>query len=178
MARSTWARVEGGSPGIALGTLAAVTDTVGLDLVVRTYPSGGPRLRDHGQMEIAGDLARAAVPAWRVDLEVPAGEHGQAIDIVFWGAEEILAVEVERRMVDFQAQLRAASVKRDWLAGRHARPVRIVLAVEDTHRNRLMMAPHAPLIERSLPAGSRGVMGAIRSGSTLGSDGLLWIRRR
>jgi hypothetical protein len=178
VARSTWVRVEAGSPSIALGTLVSVVDAVGLDLVVRTYPSGGPRLRDHRQLEIAGDLARAAARAWRVELEALAGEHGQAIDVVLWGADEILAIEVERRMVDFQAQFRAASLKREWLAARHARPVRVVLAVEDTHRNRLAIAPHVFGIERAMSAGSRAVMGAIRSGARLGSDGLLWVRRR
>ena len=178
VARSTWERIEAGSPGVALGTLVAATAAVGLDLVVRTYPRSGPQLRDHGQLKIAGDLARMAAPSWRVDLEVAAGEHGQAIDMVFWSAEEILALEIERRMIDYQAQLRAASLKRDWLAGKHARPVRLVLAIEDTHRNRETMALHLPLMRMTFPLGSRAVMGAIRGGRPLGADGLLWIRQR
>ena len=79
-------------------------------------------------------------------------------------------------MGDFQGQYRSVSLKRDWLARQHGRPVRLVIAVEDLRSNRAAIAPHMSLIGSILPAGSRRIMDAIRSGRPLGSDGLLWVR--
>lgn len=177
VAHSTWERVEQGSPATTLTTLCAVTDAVGLDLVIRAHPGKRTSLRDRGQMAIAEYLAGVAHPAWKVGLEITAGQFGQAIDEVFWGPDEILAVEIIRHMADYQGQYRSVSLKRDWLANRHRRPVRLVLAVEDLRSNRTAVSPHMGLISSVLPAGSRQVMDALRSGRPLGSDGLVWVRR-
>ena len=177
MSRSTWERVELGLPTTTVRTLCAVTDAVGLDLVIRAYPGTGTSLRDRGQMAIAEYLAGVAHSAWRVSLEVTAGEFGQAIDQVLWGTDEILAVEIIRHMADYQAQYRSVSLKRDWLAAKHERPVRLVLAVEDLRSNRAVLMPHLVLVRSVLPAGSRQIMDALRSGRPLGCDGLAWVRR-
>jgi len=177
VSRSTWERIESGSPTTTLATLCAVTDAVGLDLVIRAHPGRGTSLRDRGQLAIAQYLAAAAHSAWRVSLEEAAGEFGQAIDEIFWGPDEILAVEIIRHMGDYQGQYRAVSLKRDWLARQHQRPVRLVLAVEDLRSNRAALAPHMGLIGSVLPAGSRRVLQTIRTGQPLGSDGLMWLRR-
>ena len=177
VSRSTWERVEAGTSAATLTTLCAVTDAVGLDLVVRAHPGRGTSLRDRGQLTIAQYLAGEAHSAWRIGLEVTAGEYGQAIDQVLWGSDEILAVEIIRHMGDYQGQYRAVSLKRDWLARQHGRPVRLVLAVEDLRSNRTALAPHMALIGSVLPAGSRQVLHALRNGQPLKSDGLLWVRR-
>lgn len=178
VARSTWDRIERGAPATTLAALVAATDAVGLDLVCQAYPGREPGLRDSGQLGIAHRLAELAHPSWRVALEEPAGERGEAVDQVFWGPNEIIAVEIDRFLVDWQAQLRRWTVKRDWLAARHARPVRLVVVVSDTRRNRAAVASFASTIARVLPAGTRPVMHAIRTGTPLGTDGLCWIRER
>ena len=177
VSRSTWERVERGSTGPTIATACAVTDAVGLDLVLRTYPGSGPTLHDRGQMNVAAHLSELAHSSWRVSLEVTAGTHGEAIDEVFWGPDEILDVEIVRHLRDYQAQYRAASLKRDWLANQHSRPVRLILAVEYLRSNRAAAAPHMRLIRTSLPAGSRQILDALRTGTPVGSDGLLWVRR-
>jgi len=91
---------------------------------------------------------------------------------------EIIHAEIERFLADWQAQFRSASAKRDDLATRHDRPVRLVLVVEDTRRNRQAVRQHEAIIRDALPAGSREIMRAIRTGLPLGRDGLLWIRAR
>lgn len=177
IARSTWDRIEAGDPSVTLAALAAATDAVGLDLVLQAYPGREPRLRDSGQLEFAQAMAGMAGPSWRVTLEEPAGEHGEAVDLVLWSAAEIVAVEIERMLVDWQAQLRRWLLKRDWLAARHSRPVRLVVLVADTHRNRAAVAPFGALIRSTLPMGSRAVLHAVRSGSPLSADGLCWMRQ-
>ena len=177
IADSTWRRIERGAPGASVATLCAMTDAVGLDFVAQVFPGRGPQLRDTGQMELAQVIAAMASPAWTANLEVPAGDHGGAIDLVLWGSGEIVAVEIERLMLDAQAQLRRLVLKRDWLTARHSRPVRLVVIVEDTRRNRAALAPHLSLLRTTFPAGSREVYGALRSGHAIGCDGMGWMRR-
>lgn len=177
VSRSTWMRAESGSPQTAIATLCAVTDAVGLDLVLRVYPGIRLTLRDRGQLSIAQHLAALAHPGWTVSLEEPAGEHGQAVDLVMSGGAEIVAVEIIRHMSDYQAQYRSAALKRDWLGRKHRRPIRVVLAVEDLRSNRAALAPFAAIIGSALPAGTRSVLDSLRTGQPLGTDGLLWVRR-
>jgi transcriptional regulator with XRE-family HTH domain len=177
IARSTWERIEAGDPGVSLKLLVAAADAVGVDLVLGTYPGREPSLKDSGQLAFAKALATAAHPSWRMSLEEPGGDHGEAIDQVFWGVSEIIAVEIETLLADWQGQTRRHELKRDWLSARHARPVRLVTLVADRSRNRAAMTPFAPLIAATRPAGSRAVLHAIRTGQSLGRDGICWMRR-
>jgi transcriptional regulator with XRE-family HTH domain len=177
VARSTWERIEGGDPAVTVAALVAATEAVGLDLVLQTYPGREPGLRDSGQLALAQQLIAMAGPPWRATLEEPAGEHAQAVDVVLWGPEEIVTVEIERMLVDWQAQFRRWSAKRDWLAAQHSRPVRLVVVAADTRRNRVALAPFATAIRQTLPAGSRAVLDAVRTGSVLNADGLCWMRQ-
>jgi transcriptional regulator with XRE-family HTH domain len=163
-------RVEAGEPGVRIDTLCAVGTAVSLDVVVRAYRSRPPSLRDSGQLEIA------EIVCSRV-LELRAGDHGEAVDIGFLGRREIIDTEIDRLILDFQDQHRRNALKRDYLAARHQRPVRLVMVIEDTTRNRAAVAPHLPFITSALPAASREVLRALRTGEPLGRDGLLWIRR-
>jgi hypothetical protein len=177
IAASTWRRVEHGAIGASVATLCAMTEAVGLDFVAQVYPGREPRLRDTGQLELAQVVSAMVSDPSTVSMEVPAGGHGEAIDMVLWRPDEILAVEIERLVLDAQAQLRRLNLKRDWLAAHHQRRVRLVVIVEDTRRNRAALDPHMALLRATLPAGSREVFGAIRSGRALGRDALAWLRR-
>jgi transcriptional regulator with XRE-family HTH domain len=177
VARSTVRRIIAGDPGVQLDTLSTITAAAGLDLVTRAYPGRRPSLHDSGQLTVAEALVRIVSPTWQPRLEVTAGDHGRAADLVLFGPDEIIDLEIERLAVDYQAQYRSDAGKRDVLASRHSRPVRLVLVIEDTPHNRLVLAPHMQLIRRQLPKESRAILNAIRSGRPLGADGLLWIRR-
>lgn len=174
----TQRRVEEGDPGVSLATLCAVGEAAGLEVVVRGYRGRGHSLRDTGQMTIVELVCALAHPSWQADLEVRAGDHGEACDIGFYGPMEIINAEVERMILDFQAMHRRNARKRAYLAARHQRPVRLVIILEDTQRNRTAMALHASLISTAYPAASREVLHALRTGEPLRRDGLLWIRRR
>lgn len=177
LARSTWERIERGDAGVSLKVLVAATDAVGADLVCTAYPGREPTLRDSGQLAFAQAIVTMAAAAWRPSFEEPAGEHGEAIDLVLWGASEIICVEIESLLADWQAQSRRHELKRTWLAARHARPVRLVTVLWDRPRNRTAVAPFAALMGRARPAGTRAVRNALRSGQPLGSDGIYWMRR-
>ena len=175
---STEARVELGDPSVGIDTLCAVTEAVGLDLVLKAYEGRRPTLRDTGQLALAEQLCGRVHPSMRATIELLIGQHGEAIDVALFGAEEIVATEVERLIVDLQDQYRRADRKRQALAAMHQRPVRLVLVVEDTARNRAAFERHADFIRSMLPAGSREILAALSNGRPLGRDGLLWLRRR
>jgi hypothetical protein len=173
----TWERVEAGDPQARLSTLCTIGDAVGLDLVVQAYVGRLPTLRDSEQMELAGWLTAQASATLTATIEHEVGTIGQSIDVVTFGPHEIIAIEIERIASDFQAQFRRAHQKRTLLADLHQRPVRLVIAIEDTRHNRAALEPHARLIATALPGRPREVIRALRSGVPLERDGLLWLRR-
>ena len=174
---STQQRVELGDPAVQLITACRVASAVGLKVWGKAFPVQSISLRESGQLRIAEILRHAGNRSFRIVLELSL-EGGRSADMAFFGPDEVILVEIERMLADFQAQYRAAVSKRDELAAIHQRPVRLVLAIEDTHRNRRAAQPHAALIRSALPAGSREIASIVRTGRTLGRDGILWIRPR
>lgn len=172
---TTQRQVEEGKPSVRLDTLCTVGSAVGLKVWGKAFPVRSPSLRDAGQLKIADHLRSIAHPTYRVALEIALGNL-RSIDMVFYGALEIIATEIERQLADLQAQYRAAATKRDELAALHQRPVRLVLAVEDTRHNRAALREHAALVATILPAGTREIVHALRTGRPLARDGLLWVR--
>jgi transcriptional regulator with XRE-family HTH domain len=172
---STQERIERGEPSVRLDTSCRAAAGVGLKLWAKAYPVKTPSLRDTGQLRIAETLRQAAHSSYRVVQELGLSS-GRSADQVFFGPDEIIHAEIERVLADLQAQYRSGSTKRDELAAAHRRPVRLILVVEDTRRNRTAVRPHLQLLRTMLPAGSREVMRSIRTGQPLGRDGLIWIR--
>lgn len=173
---ATQRRVEEGRPSVAVEVACRVAAAVGLKVWAKAFPVRTPSLRDTGQLELAERLNAMAHPSLRVTMELGLG-NGRSIDLVGFGPTEITAIEIYRRMADYQAQFRSADAKRIELATSHQRPVRLVLAIEDTRHNRRAMAEHARAVAHSLPAAPRAVFASWRSGRPLGSDGLVWVRR-
>ncbi len=170
----TQRRVEDGDPSVAIDTLCRVAAALGLKVWGRAFPQTAPTLRDTGQLRVAEMLRSAAHPSASVALEYPVGDL-RAADLVVFSADEVLDFEIERSLVDFQAQYRVADEKRQLLRDRHERPVRLVLVVEDSRRNRSAVSRHR-MIADALPAGTREIHAALRAGRRLGRDGLMWVR--
>jgi transcriptional regulator with XRE-family HTH domain len=156
--------------------LAAAT---GHDLSIRLFPGGGIRLRDSGQLGLADQIRAATHATWRIRLEVPIGAppDRRAADMILEAGAELVAIEIERVLLDFQAQFRAAQLKRVALAERSGRSVRLVMALPDTRRNRSIIEMHRSMLETALPTPSRRIWASLRSGTPIGGDGLLWVRR-
>ncbi len=149
----------------------------GHELGWHLYPVATVRLRDSGQMELAQLIASAAHPGWRTRLEVPiAPGDARAADVLLVGERQIIHIEIERALVDFQAQLRSAQVKREALSQRHPTPTRLVIAVPETKATRVRLAPFASLLAQTMPASSREIWRAIRTGEPLEGDGILFVR--
>ncbi len=149
----------------------------GHELGWRLHPVATVRLRDSGQLALAQLIVAAAHPTWRPRLEVPVVRGDpRAADLVLTGPAEVIHIEIERALVDFQAQLRSAQVKRDLMAAQDQRPIRLVLAVPDTTATKQRLAPFAQLMTQAMPASSRTIWRAIRGGEPLNDDGILFVR--
>lgn len=149
----------------------------GHELGWRLYPVATVRLRDSGQLGMAQAITTAAHASWQVRLEVPvAPGDPRAADLVLTGAQQVLHIEIERAIVDLQAQLRSAQLKRQELARENSRPTYLVMAVPGTHASRQRLAPFSALIAATLPAHSRRIWHAIRTGEPLDGDGILFVR--
>jgi hypothetical protein len=162
----------------SLGAMHRLASATGHDLSIRLFPADGVRLRDSGQILAAEQIRNAAHAAWRIRLEVPVGvpPDRRAADMILETAAELVVIEIERALLDFQAQFRAAQLKRSAIAERRGGPVRLVLAVPDTRRNRAVVDAHMSILATALPTPSRRIWASMRGGSPVEGDGLLWIR--
>jgi transcriptional regulator with XRE-family HTH domain len=172
-------RAEQGYQRTTLETRCRLAAACGHELGWRLYPAASVSLRDSGQMGLAQAIASVIDERWKVSLEVPVSESDlRAADMVLVSDQSVVQVEIERSLVDFQAQLRAAQVKRESLAARMQREVRLVIAVPDTRTARARLKPYDELLLRSLPVSSRQVWASIRGGKPLSGDGIVYVRPR
>ena len=170
-------KTENGSTRVGLEARCRLVAATGHELGWRLYPVATVRLRDSGQLTLAQAIIKAAHPSWHARLEVPMGpDDRRAADLVLNGPNEVLHIEIERALVDLQAQVRAAQLKREALAERSSEPMRLILAVPDTRRARAVLAQYEELLARALPVRSKAVWQAIRRGDAVGGDGVLFVR--
>jgi transcriptional regulator with XRE-family HTH domain len=172
-------QAERGDAGISLDARCRLAAAAGHEVAIRLYPVATVPLRDSGQILIADAIAAVASPSWQIRLEEPIGPgEMRAADMLLIGTAEVLHIEIERKIVDLQAQLRSAQLKRSALAERMDRPLRLVLALPAGLAARRLLEAHGGLVLQSLPAASDLVWRAIRRGVALGQDGLLFVRPR
>jgi transcriptional regulator with XRE-family HTH domain len=170
-------KAERGRNDVSLEARCRLAAACGHELGWRLYPVATVRLRDSGQMTLAQAIVAAAHPSWKARLEVPIGRGDlRAADLLLIGPTEIIHIEIERALVDFQAQLRSAQLKRELLAARDRRPMRLVIAAPDSATSRARIARFEQLVTQTMPASSRGIWRGIRRGEPLNADGILFVR--
>jgi transcriptional regulator with XRE-family HTH domain len=169
--------VERAIGDVSLTIRCRLAAACGHELGWRLYPVATVRLRDSGQLGLAEVIVGAAHPSWKASLEVPISPGDpRAADLLLVGPTEVIHIEIERALVDFQAQLRSAQLKRDALVPREEKPIRLVIAVPDRQATVARLTPFQQLIRLTMPATSRAIWRAIRSGQQLQGDGILFVR--
>jgi transcriptional regulator with XRE-family HTH domain len=149
--------------------VAAVCAVVGLDLVIKAYPSGDP-LRDRAHDALLGRLRAVLDPSLRLKTEQPLPILGdlRAWDGTIIGRGWLCHVEAETAITDGQALLRRLSLKaRDGGRGN------VVLLVSDTRMNRDALHTLRPSITASLPLGTRSILGSLRRGEEPRESGIV-----
>ena len=162
--QATVSRVESGKIRQLSFIVAAQIDAaVGSDLWVKTYPSGH-RPRDLAQLLRLDTFHANGVAPLRHRREVPLPVIGPHPDQRAWDAtiedgHEVMAVEFEVRLYDYQAQLRRIRLKQ-----RDGQPDRLLVVVADTSRNRRVLREFGPL-DQDLPhLLSKEVVADLRAG--------------
>src|SRR5688500_7596965 len=140
--------------------LAVHAAAVGLKVSVKLFPVGGG-IRDAAQARyIAAFVARVG-RLWTVTLEaaVPVPGDLRAVDVLLSAGPLRVAVEVITRLVDLQAQIRAAE-----LMARDIGATRLIIAVAGTHANRPALATARPTLAGSFDLDSRRLLAELAAG--------------
>lgn len=159
-------RLERGSvAGPSLEAVMCVGSVVGLEVAVRTYPSGDP-LRDAGHARLLGRFRGELHPrlTWRTEVPLPIVGDLRAWDAVIGGDGWQLPVEAETVLADGQAIERKLALKLRDGGFDH-----VVLLLADTRRNRTA----APGVQRTMPLDTRAVLAALRQGRDPGASGVV-----
>ena len=156
-----------------ISLLDVVTHGAVLGLSVRTkvYPEGLP-LRDLAQLSVSQRFLRRIAQEWRVRFEVPLAVAGdrRAVDLMLASSDLSIAVEVFTRLLDVQAQIRAAHLK--W---RDSSAKRLVVVVAESHANRAALRAVLPLLAADFPVGSRPALAALANGRDLGGNAIVVV---
>jgi transcriptional regulator with XRE-family HTH domain len=168
----TWvSRAERGtSRAISLAALVQHAAAVGLQLRVRAHPLRHVPL-DAGQLAVLGRLrARLPPAAWGWQLEVPMPLPGdlRAADALLTSPAGTVLIEAETRLVDLQAQLRRAQVKR-----RELHADRLVLLVADSRANRRVLRESSDILQAAFGVAPRTALKALAAGQLPATDALL-----
>lgn len=163
---------EQGAGTPTLMRAAAWGAVVGLDVSLRAFP-GGRALRDAGQLRA---LARARerigeLWAWHTEVPVTADPRDRrAIDAVLRRDGVRIGLEVITRLVDAQAQVRAAALKQQ-AAGID----RMLLVLANTRHNRAAVASAAASLAPAFPISTRGALAALRAGVAPDQNAVLLV---
>jgi hypothetical protein len=148
--------------------LSAVCTMVGLDLVIRAYPSGDA-IRDVAHTRLLERLRARLHPGLGWSTEVPLARPGdlRAWDAVIRGPGWWVVIEAETAIRDVQALERKVALKI-----RDGGDPHLVLLVADTAGNRRAIAA-APAAFANLPLGNRQLLKEFRRGIDPRSGGIL-----
>lgn len=151
--------------------LAVHAAAVGLKLSVKLFPIGGG-IRDAGQARYIASFVARVGRRWRVVLEATIPNPGdlRAVDVLLVAGPVRIAVEVITRLIDLQAQLRAAQLK-----ARDIGATRLVLVVAATAANRRTLAAARPTLTAAFDLDTRRVLTDLAAGNDPGRDAIVVI---
>ena len=156
---------------LSLRQAGKLAGAVGLDLSVRTFPSGPP-IRDAAQILLLKRAVERLGAGWRWRFEVPVagGDDLRAWDASARHSETShrFALDAETRIRDAQAVLRRTTLKR-----RDAGGVRVVLLVSESRHNRAAIHAAHELIAAEFPIPARRALAALERGDDPGGDTLI-----
>jgi transcriptional regulator with XRE-family HTH domain len=164
LARSPYQRVEHGiDPNLTVIDACRLAAVLGLDIYMRVYSAGQP-VRDAGQARLLKALLANVMPPLRYRIEVPLPRNDErpeyrAWDAVVWGRDQRTAIELETRLYDIQAQVRAFRLKL-----RDDPPEHFLLVVAHTRTNRRVIADFPELLADCPRQRTASVLATLRRG--------------
>jgi hypothetical protein len=148
-----------------------VSAAVGQSASVKLYPVGRLPL-DTPQLRLLAAFNARIDQRWtrRLEAVMPIRGDLRAVDELISRDGCTCAVEAITRLVDVQAQLRAARLKQRDIAA-----TRLILLVRDTHANRRTVADSGQTLGDELPMRTRGALKLLGRGEDPGADCLLLL---
>lgn len=165
-------RIERGvATRVPYETLVLIGAVLGLDVPVRTYPSGDP-IRDAPQLALLAKL-RVHLPArltWRTEVPLRVAGDQRAWDAVIGGPGWRVPVDAESRLRDVQACTRRVALKR-----RDDGSGVVILLVADTRHNRRVLRLAGPDLVGEFPIASPAVVASLRNGEAPPGSGIVLL---
>jgi len=176
---SQYSRIERGlSPNVPIPTLAAIAAVLGLDLMIRLYPTGDP-VRDAAQVALLARLRERLHPTlvWHTEVPLPRSGDRRAWDAVVRGflvpegrGGVRGAIEAETRPRDVQALERRLALKQrdggvDWL----------ILLLADTRHNRTFLAGPGSSLRTRFPLDGRRALELLAAGVDPGQNAIILL---
>jgi transcriptional regulator with XRE-family HTH domain len=156
-----YSRIERGlTKSLSIEQASILLAVVGLELSVRTYPSGEP-LRDAAHVALIGRFRATLHASLRLQTEVPfpaAGDR-RAWDMVVVGADWRHGVEAETRPRDRQALERRLALKL-----RDGDVSSMSLLLLDSRHNRDFMRAHGDILAERFPVNGRRTIELLTAG--------------
>jgi transcriptional regulator with XRE-family HTH domain len=165
-------RIERGRVrSVAFVTLARYAACVGLKIWVKTFP-GGRRLLDAPQLELLERVKARSHRSCRWETEVPMPIEGdlRAADARVSVAGCVIVMEIYSRIADYQAQSRAAQLKK-----RDLHADRLILVIAGTSSNRRALRDARVAVADAFPLRTKAVLRALARGVDPGADGIVLI---
>ncbi|MDP9270606.1 MAG: helix-turn-helix domain-containing protein [Chloroflexota bacterium] len=170
-ASEVWRIEQARAPWLRLERAAVLAAVLGLDLTVRTFPSGPP-LRDAAHLALIQRLRRRCGSVWRWRTEVPLPIVGdrRALDILLSSAVGLVGIEAETALTDRQALVREIQLKQ-----RDAAVDCMILLVLDSARNRAALRSESAEWHEAFPATARTILKALAAGAIPPANGILLL---
>lgn len=152
--------------------LARMGAAVGLDVPIRTYPSGSP-LRDAAQLRLLERFRETIGDAWMWRTEVAVSgspDDRRAIDVVLAKATRRVGVEAVTRLTDAQDQVRSFLLKQEAAALEC-----MVVVLADTRHNRQALRDASATLRPAFPGQSRSTLRDLRAGRVPRSNGVAMV---
>lgn len=169
LSRSKLWRIENGHTAkVDLVEAAQLCQVLGLELSLKTFPSGAP-IRDAGHVRLI-DRFVAATPviAWTREHPIPIPGDLRAWDLFGRVEGRAVGVTAETKLRDEQALLRREHAKM-----RDAEVDRLILLVADTRSNRATLREIHMSLRADFPLDGRDVMAALRAGRDPAANGIV-----
>jgi transcriptional regulator with XRE-family HTH domain len=162
---SQYSRIERGfSPDLSIRTASRLCAVLGLDLSVRTFPTGDP-IRDAAQIALLDRLRSRCHPSLRWATEVPMSIPGDpTVAAATWTA----GVEAETVLADIQALDRRLALKE-----RDGGKDRTLLVISDTRRNRSILRSAGDVLRVRFPVWSGVALAELARGTDPGGNALI-----
>jgi transcriptional regulator with XRE-family HTH domain len=167
-----YSRIERGLTGsLSIEQASIVLAVVGLELSVRTYPSGEP-LRDAAHAALIDRFRAGLHPSLRLQTEVPFPGQGdrRAWDVVVVGSDWRHGVEAETRPRDRQALERRLALKL-----RDGNVSSMSLLLLDSRHNRDFVRSHHDVLAERFPIPGRRTLELLRAGVNPGGGSIILL---